>query len=452
MLRHFVSAPGRLLVVGIATLVLSACGGTDSIDPLASGASFNHHNTPPSQPTSLATPEPVVTVDGSSVTVSWAPVARADEYQVVSTATGIHTPKTSATSVTATVANGTYTVKVRARTTSTNNESGFSKDVTFTVAVAVVEPVTPSDDTPPVIAGPFITGTLGNNGWYTSDVQVTWTATDEESPVTLSGCSVSILENTAGSSFTCTATSEGGSATSSVTIKRDASAPSVSENLAGTMGNNGWYRSIVGVSFDVAANGPSGIGSTSGCAAQSVTADGAFSFTCSATSGAGLSASATGAGKKDSTVPAVWFSGNAGSYTVDQVVAIACATTDAMSGVATKVCPSASGDAYLFNIGSNVLTGSATDYAGNVGNAVTSFTVSVTAGGMCNLVRRFVAHPGIANSLCVKLNAAAAAEARGNLAAEAGALNAFTQEVKAQTGKHITAANATILLRLVAYL
>ena len=451
MLRHFVSAPGRLLVVGIATLALSACSGTDSIDPLPSGASFNHHNTPPSQPTSLAIPEPFVTVDGSSVTVSWAPIARADEYQVVSTASGIHSPKTSATSVTGTVANGTYTVKVRARTTSTNNESGFSNDVTFTVA-DVVEPETPADNTPPAIAGPFITGTLGNGGWYTSDVQVTWTATDEESPVTLSGCSVSVIENTAGSSFTCTATSEGGSATSSVTIKRDASAPGVSASLAGTMGNSGWYRSNVGVSFDVAANGPSGIGGTEGCTAQTVTADGAFSFTCSATSGAGLSSSATAAGKKDSTVPAISFSGNAGSYTVDQLVGITCAATDATSGVATKVCPSASGDAYLFNIGSNVLTGSATDNAGNVGGAVTSFTVSVTSASMCNLVRRWVSHHGIANSLCVKLNAAAAAEARGNLAAEAGALNAFTQEVKAQTGKHITAANAAILLRLVAYM
>ena len=363
--------PLRGAAIVLAASVVSACAGTDSIDPLAS-ASFNHHNTPPSQPTSLKTPEPVVSVSGNVVTVSWPVVAGADEYQVVSTAPQIHTPQTSATSVTGTVANGTYTVKVRARTTSSNNESGFSAEKSFTVAV--VEPVTQADNTPPVIAGPFITGTLGNNGWYTSDVQVTWTATDNESPVTLSGCSVSVTENTAGSSFTCTATSAGGSATSGVTIKLD------------------------------------------------------------------------------ETVPSVSFSGNAAGYTVDQFVGITCSASDAMSGLAASNCPNASGAAYDFTIGSNVLSATALDNAGNRSGATAGFTVSVTSGSMCNLVRRFVSHHGIANSLCVKLDAAAAAEARGNLKAEAGALNAFALEVKAQTGKHITAANAAILLRLVAYL
>lgn len=366
MFWHFHSARRRV-GVAVAALVLAACSGTDSIDPLASGASFNHH-TPPSQPTSLATPQPVVTVSGNSVTVSWPAVAGADEYQVVSTAAGIHAPQTSATSITATVASGTYSVKVRARTTSSNNESGFSDAIAFTVAASTPAPA--GDNTPPVIAGPFITGTLGNNGWYTSDVTVTWTATDAESAVTLSGCSVSVTSDTQGNSYTCTATSEGGSATSSVTIRRDA------------------------------------------------------------------------------TTPAISFSGNAGSYLVDESVSITCSVTDAMSGVAESSCVTVSGDAYRFNIGANAVSASATDNAGNDNAASTGFTVSVTSGSLCNLTRRFVAHHGIANSLCVKLNAAAAADARGNMTAKAGALNAYAQEVKAQTGKHITAANAAILISL----
>ena len=45
-----------------------------------------------------------------------------------------------------------------------------------------------NDLTPPVISK-VITGTVGANGWYTSDVTVTWSVTDEEStPVIDSGC------------------------------------------------------------------------------------------------------------------------------------------------------------------------------------------------------------------------------------------------------------------------
>lgn len=427
----------RVALAG-AVVALAACSGSDSMDPL------NQKPLLANQATSLATPVANVSVNGSTVTVSWAAVANADEYQVVVDG-GLSSEKTTATSVVYNNApNGSYAAKVRALGTRANNESGFSAGVSFTVgATASV-----GDNTPPVISGPVITGTLGSNGWYTSDVTVTWSATDAESAVTLSGCSVSVTSDTQGTTYTCTATSAGGSSTASITIKRDASTPSVGANLAGTMGNNGWYRSNVGVTFDVAANGPSGIGSAAGCDAQTVTTDGSFSFTCTATSGAGLSSSATGAGKKDSTVPAVAFAGNTGSYTVDQTISITCSATDAMSGIAAATCPTASGDAYLFNIGSNALVASATDNAGNSNGATTSFTVSVTAGSLCNLTRRFVSHAGIANSLCVKLNAAEAAAARGNLAGKAGPLNAYVKEVQAQTGKAISATNAAILIRL----
>ncbi len=57
--------------------------------------------------------------------------------------------------------------------------------------------------------------------------------------------------------------------------------------------------------------------------------------------------------------------------------------------------------------------------------------------------------PGIAHSLSVKLDAAEAAERRGNLQAKAGALGAFENEVRAKTGKGLTAAQARVLLTLV---
>ena len=84
----------------------------------------------------------------------------------------------------------------------------------------------PSDTTPPTIV-PTVTGTLGNNGWYVDDVDVTWTVTDAESAVTTtSGCDAQFIDfDTAGVNFTCSATSAGGSASESVTIKRDTAAP-----------------------------------------------------------------------------------------------------------------------------------------------------------------------------------------------------------------------------------
>ncbi|MBI2039929.1 hypothetical protein HYT18_02555 [Candidatus Microgenomates bacterium] len=84
------------------------------------------------------------------------------------------------------------------------------------------------DTTSPVITY-AITGTLGNNGWYTSDVSVSWNVSDPESTITsTSGCDPSaVTADTAGITFTCNATSAGGTASQSVTIKRDSTAPTV---------------------------------------------------------------------------------------------------------------------------------------------------------------------------------------------------------------------------------
>ena len=88
--------------------------------------------------------------------------------------------------------------------------------------------LTKGDASPPAIT-PTVVGTLGNNGWYRSDVKVSWTVTDADSAVTSSsGCgSTTISTDTAETTLTCTATSAGGTNEKSVTIKRDATAPSL---------------------------------------------------------------------------------------------------------------------------------------------------------------------------------------------------------------------------------
>jgi hypothetical protein len=119
-----------------------------------------------------------------------------------------NTPGTYAISVSKSGGTGTYNT----------NPSAF----TLTVNPA-------ADSTPPVIT-PNIQGTLGDNGWYTSNVTVTWTVTDDESAITSkTGCgSTTIGTDTAGQTVTCSATSAGGTNSKSVTIKRDVTPPNVS--------------------------------------------------------------------------------------------------------------------------------------------------------------------------------------------------------------------------------
>jgi hypothetical protein len=154
--------------------------------------------------------------------------------------------------------------------------------------------------------------------------------------------------------------------------------------------------------------------------------------------------------KVDKTAPAITFSGNAGSYTIDQLVAITCTATDAVSGIASSTCPGASGPADGFHLGANQLQANAMDKAGNSSALTTSFTVSVTFDSLAALTNQFISQHGIANSLTAKLSAAAAAAARGDMNAEAAELNAYANEVSAQTGKALTASQAAILTKLAA--
>jgi hypothetical protein len=101
------------------------------------------------------------------------------------------------------------------------------------VVVSYAEP----DSSAPVLT-PDIAGTLGGGGWYTSDVSVSWSVSDAESTIiSQSGCDAqSVTSDTSGTEITCSATSVGGTASQSVTIKRDATAPTTSgsSSIAGT--------------------------------------------------------------------------------------------------------------------------------------------------------------------------------------------------------------------------
>ncbi len=104
----------------------------------------------------------------------------------------------------------------------------------------------------------------GANGWYTGDVSLTWNVSEPQSPnsVEMTGCvNQDLIADQAAADYSCSATSAGGpAATQTVNIKRDGTAPSVSDEVTvdGVLGANGWYTSNVVVEFTAtdALSGP----------------------------------------------------------------------------------------------------------------------------------------------------------------------------------------------------
>src|SRR5215208_1348175 len=115
------------------------------------------------------------------------------------------------------------------------DKSGNSGYHNFTVNVqqpdGIVGLVVQPDITSPDIKA-IIDGIQGSesNGWYISDVAVSWTVTDGESQInSTTGCDpTTITEDTIGTEITCEATSEGGPSSTTIVIKRDATAPNLS--------------------------------------------------------------------------------------------------------------------------------------------------------------------------------------------------------------------------------
>ena len=94
------------------------------------------------------------------------------------------------------------------------------------------------DDTPPVISYVLApTSPDGDNGWYKSSVTLTWTVTEDESPssVQKTDCvDQSITVDQFATDYFCSASSAGGPAGPvTVTIKRDATAPTFGDCPAG---------------------------------------------------------------------------------------------------------------------------------------------------------------------------------------------------------------------------
>jgi hypothetical protein len=141
----------------------------------------------------------------------------------------------------------------------------------------------PPDSTAPVIA-PTITGTLGDNGWYTTNAHLSWSVTDAQSAITTkTGCDpLDVAADQQATSYTCTATSTGGTASETVSIKRDATAPVV--NVTGV--SNGATYTVGSVP-------------TAGCDTQDSTSGVATAATLSSTGGPFGAVTKTCSGARD---------------------------------------------------------------------------------------------------------------------------------------------------------
>jgi hypothetical protein len=164
----------------------------------------------------------------------------------------------------------------------------------------------PPDSTGPEIT-PNVQGTQGDNGWYKSDVTVSWNVSDPESPVSSSnGCGTTTINtDTAGQTLTCTATSGGGTSSQSVIIMRDATNPNVTAAAdRNTPDHNGWYNAPFTVSFS-GTDETSGIASCAPDANYSGPDTTGDSLSGSCTDLAGNSASANFNFKYDDTDPTI---------------------------------------------------------------------------------------------------------------------------------------------------
>jgi hypothetical protein len=313
--------------------------------------------------------EPVNDFTGSDVTLS----GTANLAGATATISG--GPSVYTISVSGIAGNGTVIASIAAGMATDAAGNGNTASTSNDNSVTFI-----TDSTPPVIT-PAIAGTAGSNGWYVSNVNLTWSVVEAESSISSkSGCDTqNVASDTAGTTFSCSATSVGGTSNQAVTIKRDATLPTISAAAITASNTNGWYNGAVTVHFTCGDN-LSGVAS---CPAdQTLTGEGASvgSTAQSATDAAGNASAPSNVVRVaiDKTAPSVSVTGvsNGASYPLGSVPAAACSTTDALSGVAAQATLSITGG-NADGTGSFTATCSgATDKAGNTGAASASYTVA----------------------------------------------------------------------------
>ncbi|NMM22241.1 MAG: hypothetical protein HHJ11_01860 [Phycicoccus sp.] len=226
------------------------------------------------------------------------------------------------------------------------------------------------DASPPTAALAVITGELGANGWYTSNVVVGASGNDDQSVVSCTA-DVHLTADTKGTIVTGSCTNEAGLKTEAapLNIKIDKTRPSAQLNVtAGTSGSAGWYTSDVTVSTSGAdsISGPVTCTATQSLATEST----GTTFNGFCTNGAGLATDASAlVVKLDKTAPSAALAVTGGTtgangWYISNVTVSTSGADTISSPVECVAAQTFSGD----SAGTGV-NGSCTNEAGLVGHA-----------------------------------------------------------------------------------
>jgi hypothetical protein len=239
----------------------------------------------------------------------------------------------------------------------------------------------------PTLSAAVADGTLGSNGWYTSNVGVHFTCRDGTGfGIAAGACPVDqtlATEGTGIHSVPKTVTDNAGitsTVSNVVTVKVDKTKPTIAAAVsAGTLSALGWYSTNATVHFTCADPGGSGIPSGACPADQVLTSEEALvSSTAQMVSdNAGNTSDASNVVtvKIDKTKPTIALvggpAGGSSSYFGSVPVSPTCTASDALSGLDGTCTVSG----YSTLVGPHTVTATATDKAGNTNSASLTYTV-----------------------------------------------------------------------------
>ena len=332
---------------------------------------------------------------------------------------------------------------------------------------------TSPDTAPPSVSVTFTPN--GQNGWFTTaTASGTVSASDAMtgggtiSSLTCSGPGVSqgtatgigaasasrplSVTGEGSHAVSCSATdATGNTGSGSATVTIDPVAPTVARSIRADSctvpGTNGWCRGTQTAAF-TASDATSGLADPAQASfTRSSTTEGAMVTIPSGAVAdrAGNSNPGVSAGpfKIDRTAPS--FPTPPASQTVaatdpaGAAVTYTAAARDNLDATPAVACSKASGS--TFAIGTTTVTCTATDHAGNQATASFSVTVRGAAAQLADL-KTAVTGVGSGTSLADKAQAALSAAQAGDTATACGVLREFLNEVRAQNGKMLTAAQA----------
>jgi hypothetical protein len=247
--------------------------------------------------------------------------------------------------------------------------AGNYDDVTVYVSI---------DKSAPTMSPSTTCGLPGNGAWCRGNININWGINDPQSSYTTTGCQTSFNTNTsaAGTTLSCTATSGGGSTNRTITVYRDATAPTISGTKTPASNAAGWNTTDVTVSFGSSDPTPgSGFASCTPATPVTVTNEGTSTVAGTCYDVAGNSSTTNVIVRIDKTAPTVTAdlseTPNANGWIRNTFfVWVNIDGSDTGSGIS-----SCSGDTLVWNEGATQVQGSCTDRAGN--SSIKTFPVNI---------------------------------------------------------------------------